>query len=158
MSNVLVSPSVEENSFQSLVDMASNVLKAGRFEEAQQACRNLTETYPDEPSSWFLYGTTTLESGDTVAAIPALERAMSMHRANAAYSRMLARAYRAAGRNDDAADALDHALLIEPDHPEALLTLGLIRIAQGVKDVGISFCRKGIALGLNPHFPSDRTI
>lgn len=148
MPDVLMSATVEENSFKSLVDMASSILQAGRFEEAQQACRDLTETYPDEPSSWFLYGTTTLESGDAGAAIPALERAVSMHRANAAYIRMLARAYRTAGRNDDAADTLDRALAIEPDHPEALLTLGLIRVAQGAKDVGVPICRRGIVLGL----------
>lgn len=148
MSNVLVSIPIEENSFQSLVDTASNILKAGRLDEAQQACHDLTETHPDQPNSWFLYGTTVLEAGDARTAIPALERAVSMHRVNTTYKRMLARAYRTADRNDDAAAALEQALRIEPDHPEALLTLGLIRVAQGARDVGVPLCRKGISLGL----------
>jgi tetratricopeptide (TPR) repeat protein len=61
---------------------------------------------------------------------------------------MLGRAYRAAGRQDEAAAELEHALWLEPDHAEAITSLGLIRIAQGQKDVGIQMCRRGIGLGV----------
>lgn len=148
MSDVMASNSTEENSFQLLVDIVSNVLKDGRPEEAQRACRGLTETHPEQPNSWFLYGVTALESGDATAAIPALERATAMHRANAGYRRTLGRAYRSAGRNEDAATALEHALRLAPDHAEALLTLGLIRIAQGAKEAGVPLCRRGFMLGI----------
>ena len=61
---------------------------------------------------------------------------------------MLGRAYRAAGRNADAAAALGQALHIEPGHAETMLTLGMIRVAQGAKDIGFPLCRRGILLGL----------
>ena len=78
-----VSTSAEACSFQSLVDTVSNVLKDGRWEEARHACRGLTETHPEQPNAWFLYGVTALELDDATSAIPALERAAAMHRANA---------------------------------------------------------------------------
>ncbi len=148
MSDALASAPTEENTFQSLVDTVSNVLKDGRLQEARRACRDLTEAHPEQPNSWFLHGVTALESGDATAAIPSLERAAAMHRANASYRRTLGRAYRAADRPEDAAAALEHSLRLEPDHAEALLTLGLIRIAQGAKDVGLPLCRRGIMQGL----------
>lgn len=148
MPNALASPTLPDNTFETLVDAASNHLQAGRLEEARKACRDLSEDHPDQPNTWFLYGLSALQSGDATAAIPALERAVAMHQANAAYRRMLSRALRAAGRKDDAIAALEHALALEPGHPEALLTLGLLQIEQGRKESGVALCRRGIALGL----------
>lgn len=98
MSTALASSSSENGTFPSLVDAASNGLETDRSEEARKACRSSTETHPEEPSARFLYGVATLQSGDSSAAVPVPERAVSMHRAHAGYRRMLGRAYRAAGR------------------------------------------------------------
>lgn len=138
----------EEDSFQNLVHTASSVLQDGHLEEARETCRDLTRTHPEEPSSWFLYGVTAMKAGDLSAAVPALERAVAMHRSNAAYRRVLARAYRADGRLDDAAVELEHALWLEPDHAETVIGLGLVHIAKGDKDSGVPLCRRGIVLGL----------
>jgi tetratricopeptide (TPR) repeat protein len=148
MFTALTSPAIEQNSFQSLFDAATRIFKDGRVAEARQSCRTLTETHPEQPSAWFLYGMTALEGGDATTAIPALERAAAMHRSNAGYKRTLARAYRSVGRQEDAATTLEHALRLEPDHPAAMLSLGQIRIAQDDRDAGMELCRRGLAAGL----------
>ena len=139
------SPS-DDSTLQILSDTASNILKHERLEEAWKTCQDLVETHPDQPSIWLLYGLTAMVTGVMPAAIQALERAVALHRSNPSFHRMLGRAYRAAGRQDDAAAELKHALWLEPNHAEATISLGLIHIAQGQKDAGISMCRRGITM------------
>lgn len=148
MSTALASRATEQRTFQSLVDAATHILKDGRLEEARQACRTLTETHPGQPHAWFLYGAAALEAGDAATASDALENAVALHRAHTGYKRMLARAYRAAARTEEAAEILEHALRQEPSHPETMLNLGVIKLAQGEKDCGIDLCRRGLRIGV----------
>lgn len=139
------SPS-DDSTLQILADTASNILKHEHLEEAWKTCQTLVETHPDQPSIWLLYGLTAMVTGVMPAAIQALERAVALHRSNPSFHRLLGRAYRAAGRQDEAAAELKHALWLEPGHAESTISLGLIHIAQGQKDAGISMCCRGIAM------------
>ncbi len=140
------SPASERSTFKSSIGAVIRTLKEDRPDEAFQICKTLIEMYPDLSDAWFLYGVTALETGDVNAAIQALERANTMHGVHASYKRSLARAYRLAGRTDDAATIIEQALRLEPAHPEAILTLGVIRIAQGNKNAGMQLCRRGFGI------------
>lgn len=147
MSTALASRATELHTFQSLVDTATRVLKDGRLDEAYQACRALTETHPGQPHAWFLYGASALEAGDAATASDALENAVALRGTHTGYKRMLARAYRATARSKEAVEILEHALRQEPGHPETMLNLGVIKIAQGQKEYGIDLCCSGLKVG-----------
>lgn len=139
--------SSSEMTFEALVGAAAAMVDGADPKDACRTTREITESHPEQPGAWYLYGMATLKSGDPAAAIPLMERAIALRRANPLYYRVLAQACRGAGQLSEAGDALEHALRLEPNDPRTLLSLGVVWIAQGHRDAGVTLCKRGFAGG-----------
>ena len=77
-------------------------LRAGRLDDAQRALQKDILLEPSSTGAYILMGKTMLKKGDAVAAATYLERARDMDPANYMTHSLLAQAYRALGRADEA--------------------------------------------------------
>ncbi len=95
-----------------------------------------SEADPPQPDDLFTQGRNAMFQGRYARAIDLLGRAVAADETKTSYRLHLARAYRYAGKNDDAATQLKAILEKAPDHVEAGQALGEIHsAAQRWKDV-----------------------
>jgi predicted Zn-dependent protease len=94
---------LEPSSYERLGDVYS---RAGRYPEARRTLQQAVLLAPNSTAPYILLGKVTLKEGDAVAAITYLQKAEHMDPANYMTHNLLAQAYRALGRTDDAAREL----------------------------------------------------
>ena len=84
-------------------------LRAAKYDDAQRALQQAVLLEPNSTGPYILLGKTMLKKADPVGAVTYLERARTMDPANFMTHNLLGQAYRAMGRNEDAARETDTA-------------------------------------------------
>lgn len=113
------------------VAAARDLMGAGRYGEAAPLLRQLADA---APASWELrlnLGRALLELGDVDAAVDAARVAVQAAPGTAQPLYDLGQFLAAAGRDKEAAAALERAAAMDPDDPRPRLALGYVRLAQG---------------------------
>lgn len=108
-------------------DDARRLMRAGRTDEAERAFVALTRSDPDLGGPHANLGVIYRDHGNRLdAAIAELERAVALSPRQAAFHNELGVAYRQAGRFDQARQAYEQALALDPGHAAAVLNLGIL--------------------------------
>lgn len=94
---------ISPNHVPALLQLAFDLIERGDFEDARPYVVRALELEPDGFAGHKAVGRIELESGNVAAAVESLERARRLEPASPEIRFTLARAYRAAGREDDAA-------------------------------------------------------
>ena len=122
--------------------------KAGRGAEAVERARALVAQAPDDPERAFTLGLAQSEQ-DVAAAIESFRRVLQLAPGHALARYNLALVLRRADRLQEALDALDRVLAIEP-RAEAHYTIGVIYLHQGELDRAASAL--GAAIAAEPRY------
>jgi tetratricopeptide (TPR) repeat protein/SAM-dependent methyltransferase len=121
--------------------------RAGRLSEAEALYRSVLEIEPDNVDALQLLGVLAHQSGRHALAIEQIERAIALARSpNASFHNNLGEALRAEGRLDDAVSHYERALVIQPDHPDALGNLAIVEKARGRLPEAISYQERALLL------------
>ena len=121
-------------SFEERLRRAHAALRAGQAATAERALRALEGEFPGEVNCLWLLGVALLDQGRTAASIESLERALAGAPDFAEARVDLARAYRGAGRADDARAEVRRVLEKTPHHHRAWLAYGDVLVDLGQFD------------------------
>jgi tetratricopeptide (TPR) repeat protein len=97
-----------------------------RFSEAEELCRGILAVAPEHSPATLMLAELVWERGDCEDAIRLLEPLAKRHPDSPAVHFSLGNAYRAAGLLKAAETALKRAILLQPNFPDALNSLGLV--------------------------------
>ncbi len=125
--------------------------RAGAFGEAERGYRHILSLFPDHADSLHNLGLLALNGGDANAATSLIGRAIALNGGVAEYHYNNALAWRAIGRNDEAAAHLERAIALRPDHALAVLNLGNVRRDQARSADAVACYER--ALALVPNLP-----
>ncbi len=104
---------------------------AGRLAEAEALCRAIIAEHSDHADAHGLLGVVLALQGGNTEAAAALERAIALAPAVAAYHNNLGNVLSSLGQAEQAVDAYGHALALRPDDAPALNNLGTVLKAMG---------------------------
>jgi len=133
---------------------AHELHRAGRREEAEGLYRQLLSRDGRHHGALNSLGILMCESGRVEEATPYLERAVAIQ-SSPRYLTNLGVAYRLQGRLDVAAEAFGRILEIDPNYPEARVTLAVILMDAGIFEEALPLLEKALQLG--PDNPRLRT-
>ena len=128
---------------------AEALLRDRRPEPAIRQLREILDEHPDEVNSLRLLGAVRLAQGDTEAAVEHLGRAVAQAPGFVQAALDLARAYRQAGRLDEAVDCLQGCCARVTDNSEAWELLGDALMERGDVLAGRDAFRRAAAV--DPH-------
>src|SRR5262249_43496716 len=111
--------------------LAANLLAEGRAVEAQATLEGALRVDPSDVHTNMLLGDARAVLGDVAGAREAYGHALDREPGDLATLLALARLERRGGRSDDAASALERALLVDPDCAEAHRVLSEVSGARG---------------------------
>src|ERR1700683_5017753 len=100
---------------QQALDLAIQHHQAGRLREADTIYRKILEADPNNPHALHLTGLLASQVGQTDAAVEYIGRAIALNPAAAHYYSNLGAAHATAGRAQQALEAFDRAILLQPD-------------------------------------------
>ncbi|MGB8840812.1 MAG: tetratricopeptide repeat protein [Aliidongia sp.] len=125
--------------------------RAGQFEQAETAYRQILALDPREPEALHLLGLVADQTQRHEEAIDYIAKAIRLKRDRPHYHNNLALALRALGRYREAEQACRTALRLKPDYPLARNNLGMILRSTG-KLAEAELCYRDV-LRQNPDFP-----
>ncbi|MBS0446077.1 MAG: sulfotransferase [Proteobacteria bacterium] len=131
-----------------LLDLASQLQRAGRFGEAADVYVRLLQLKPDLPDSWYNLGYVLQHLRRSEAALNAYREALD-RRVQQPEEAHLARALIYAdqlARTDDAETELNIALRLNPGYFPALLNLGNIHEQRGQREQAVEAYEKALAV------------
>ncbi|MDE0128483.1 MAG: sulfotransferase [Gammaproteobacteria bacterium] len=124
---------------------AEALLRERRTQPAVRELREILRTHPDEVNTLRLLGAVRLAQGDITAAIEHLTRAVRHAPGFLQAALDLARAYRQAGRLDEAIECLQDCCAQAPDNAEAWELLGDALVERGETLAGRDAFRRAAA-------------
>jgi predicted O-linked N-acetylglucosamine transferase (SPINDLY family) len=122
---------------QQLLSSAVQAQRAGRFADAESACRQAIALDANQPDPQYLLGLLCLQQRKPTDAIAPLERAIQLRPNAPEYHANLGHALRSVGRIDEAAAAYERAVKINPSYALGHSNLGSLRRTQGRIDEAI---------------------
>lgn len=122
---------------QQLLSSAVQAQKAGRFADAESACRQAILIDANQPDPQYFLGLLALQQRKPADAIGPIERAIQLRPNAPEYHANLGHALRSVGRIDDAAAAYERAVKINPSYALGHSNLGSLRRSQGRVDEAI---------------------
>ena len=111
-------------SFEQQLNRAADLARAGRFDEAESACRSLLQKKPKSFDALQLLGLAQSELGRPTEAIATLKKAIAKDREHAGVRNNLGNALMSLGRYEEAHRAFTQATELAPTAPEAYVGLG----------------------------------
>jgi Flp pilus assembly protein TadD len=124
--------------------------QSGRFQEAESACRRITERDAGDAAALHLLGVLTHQSGRHEDAVGLIRRAVSLMPDNAEFHYNLGVALQVLRRLDEAAASYRQTLRLRPERAEAHNNLGLTLLQQGRCDQALACFEQ--ALRLRPDY------
>ncbi|HSU65335.1 MAG TPA: tetratricopeptide repeat protein [Tepidisphaeraceae bacterium] len=115
---------------QDVLQIALEHHRSGRLLRAETGYRTLLGRDPSNADAAHWLGVLLVQAGQPVEAIPLLERAVAARPEDAGFLNNLAQSYLGAGRMNEAVEAFDRALRIEPTRTETLFSAALARLAR----------------------------
>lgn len=107
-------------------EQVSELLGAGRSQEALEVCREACRKANATAREWLLYGTLSRERGDLAVARTALLKAVELDGGLAAAHFALGQIHAAAGEYDAAIECLQKAAELQPDNADIWLSQGVV--------------------------------
>lgn len=117
-----------------LAGIGNEALQSGRFREAADAFRRLTEVRPDDSSAWHDLGLALLRGHDATGATHAFEQALQLEPGANVTRLNLARARMELGETGDARAQCHRVLARKPEHYAASVLLGRTFELEGHTD------------------------
>src|SRR4051812_3928076 len=105
--------------------------QAGRLPQAEALYRQTLAHDPGSVDAMHYLGVIALQTGHPAIAVEWIGRAAALRRTDPAIYSNLGEAYRQLRRFDEAIDSFNRALVLQPDHVDALNNLGSTLTAQG---------------------------
>ncbi len=124
--------------------------QAGRLDDAESRYRQVLEGYPENPDALHLLGVLSSQKGSDEAGIALIRRAIASDGRNPAFHSNLGNVLQKLGRFDEAAEAYEAAIGLQPENVDALADLGAVYQLQGRFDAAEAACRR--AIGVRPDF------
>ncbi len=121
-------------------------------EQAAQALRNILARDPRNVQANTQLGNLFYDAGRYTEAIGPYQKAFEIDSRNANLSTDLGTALWYAGRTDEAIAQLDRSLAIEPNHPQTLFNMGIVK-RDGKKDLAGAVQAWERLLASNPAYP-----
>lgn len=125
---------------------AAAALSKGALREAGGLIEQMRQALPDDPDVWHLVAGLRARQGDHVAALKAVQHALSARPDNAAFLCTQGIQLAAAGQLDAALAVLERACTLQPDHWLAWYNLGILRVRAVQFEGAEAAFRKVIAL------------
>src|SRR4051812_22063740 len=112
--------------FTELLDRARLAVQQGQFAVAERLAREARDQAPSQPAAWALLAEAQRGQGRLEEALCACAQLVRLSPGSAEAHLQLGRFLLEAGRRQEAAEQLEWALALRPDHVEALLQLGVM--------------------------------
>ncbi len=116
----------------------------GQLDKAEQLCKTITTLDPNKGDAWNLLGAIALRLNRPEEAVMPLLQAIGSTPSNASFQNNLGIAYRGLGKLVEAEDAYRHALLLQPNYPEAWFNLGNLLRDNGNTQAAIESYQQAI--------------
>ena len=113
-----------------LIQKALLLHRAGRFEAAEQTCRQVLEPNSRQPDALHLLGVIALDTGRLELALDSIRQAVALEPTNPAFHLDLGHVHRALGNQSDAKACFERARELDPNSAIALVNLGLVHMEQ----------------------------
>ncbi len=120
--------------------------RAGHFDRAADAYRQILSAHPDHPRALHSLGVLEKSRGNPRLAIDLISRAIALHPDGAEFHNNLGDAYSILGRLDEAIASFRRAIALQPTYVKALNNLGNALWRSGQFSEGIAALRRAIAL------------
>ena len=124
--------------------------QAGRLDDAESRYRQVLDQDPENPDALHLLGVLSCHKGSEKAGMALIRRAIAADARNPLFHSNLVNFLRKIGRLDEAAEAYEAAIGLQPANADALADLGAVYQLQGRFDAAEAACRR--AIGVNPDF------
>ena len=134
-------------SFDQKLNQAAELARAGRFEEAELACRLLLEKRPKSFDALQLLGLAQAQLGRASEAVSTLSKAIAKDRGHAGVRNNLGNALMSLGRFEEAHRCFKQAVEISPKGPEAYVGLGSALLRLGRYDEAHSALERALRWG-----------
>lgn len=131
-------------------ERAWQVLQAGNVHLAEQICRQILASAPDDADAWHVLGIALRRRDLFDEAAAALRRAVTLSPSFARAHNNLGGVYQAQGKLSEAAESYRHAIAAQPDFSSAYNNLGLVLSDLGSLDEAVMMLRK--ALQIKPDY------
>jgi tetratricopeptide (TPR) repeat protein len=133
------------------MDLALQLLQAGRFPEAESRYRTIVRAEPSHSTAWSLLGGACHMQAKLDDAVASYQQALRLEPHNADVHNNLGLAYGAQGRLSEAVASYREAARIDPLSSSHHNNLGAALLHQGAVDAAMASFRD--AVGLTPGFP-----
>jgi tetratricopeptide (TPR) repeat protein len=128
------------------LEAAVSLHRAGRFQAAETAYREILEREADNPDALHLLGVLAAQTGEPDRAAELIRRAIRVLPASAEFHANLALALRKSGRLVEAVPAYRRAAELDPARPEAWFNLGKACLDAGMPEHATAALRQAIEL------------
>ncbi len=126
--------------------LAEQHRQAGRFQAAEELCREILIAVPGHAETLHLLGVIAHQAGKPAVAIEFVRQAIASDGRVPLYHCNLGEMCRLAGRLDEALAAGRQAVALRPDFPEALNNLGIAHYDRGEFGEAVAQYRRAIEL------------
>src|SRR5262245_26567420 len=116
----------------------------GRFQEAEQACRQILDAQPTNGHAWYLLGSVAFKAGDFARALQCFGNTVNLIPGFADARNNLGLALAMQGDVTNAASSFRAALDLKPDHAEAHFNLANVLNREGKFDEAADHYRRAI--------------
>jgi protein O-GlcNAc transferase len=120
--------------------------EAGRLTEAEAACNQFLQRWPDYPGALHYLGLIRFELGDAEAALISIQRAVNLEPDYAEAHFDLGNVLFSQAKLDEAVASYERAIAYQPEFAEAHVNLGRAYLALGKLDEAAAQCQQAIAL------------
>ncbi len=127
-------------------------IDAGRLDAAEENCRHIVQSVPQQSEAWNLLGWIQCQQGNLSEAIDAIRKAIAIHPDDAELHRNLGYVHAANVDFESAIECYRHALTLNPEDVDAHNSLGVALKQSGQLDLAAEHLRE--ALRLRPDIPT----
>lgn len=129
-----------------MLQQAFQAFQAGKFAQAQALTREILEQFPDQEAGLLLLAMCLDVQGRSVEAIDVFERLVALFPQTAAHWTNLGNARRTMGFQSGAREALEQALVLQPDGIDALRSLGQLCLDSGTYQTARTYLLKAFEI------------
>ena len=133
-----------------VIALAEQKREAGRLGEAENLCRQILQSFPQNAPALHLLGVIAHQVGNLSAGVEFLQQAVAAKGDIAYYHSNLGEMLRLSGRPKEAIESGRRAIELDPNHPSALSNLGIAYFDNGDYESAEQCYRR--ALALDPDF------
>src|SRR6266576_3842833 len=104
--------------FADAIELAIQSRAAGKYEDAEQICRQILTANPNHPDAWHLLGVMAYETAQYETAEEYINKAIRLDSANSSFYCNLGNVLQAQRRFDEAVTCFRRAIELKPNDPE----------------------------------------